>query len=227
MKPELFVFLSLVNKNLREGSLLSRQAFGVQTKYWKLLESLEPERLPDGTFRGDAQYFLEQNVQTPMAKFQSALRYYRDTLSCIPLPGESLVDSYIPRLVIAVTKRLQEKGSLPIGEVEITPDIMKLLVLITQQDMKELIVQEFELQDMPENLQDEVIATIGEMVMQGLIIRATESMNPEQLTTFEKMMTDSDDADAVMQYVESFIPDFDTAVVEEIAQVKTAMDSEE
>lgn len=227
MKPELFVFFSLVNKNLREGSLLHRRAYGTQTSYWKMLESLVPEKMPDGTYRGDAGYFLARAVQPPLQKFQGVLRYYRDGVNCQPLPGEALITSYVPRLVLAVTAALQERGRLTTDTVEMTPENINMLTIMDTYQMKQVIISAFNLGDMPAELQDDLIATIGELVVQGLLIQATDAMDEAQLAEFEKISEESQDPDEIMSYIEAFIPDFDGAVVAEVARIQAEMNEVE
>ena len=223
MKPELFVFLSLVNKNLREGSVLNRIAFGVETKAWRALASLQPERMPDGSYRGDAAYFLNRTVQTSMQKFQSAVRYYSERTNCVPLPGEQLTEDYIPRLVVEITKVLQEKGVLSTDMVEITPDNLGMIACMDTYQMKELIVSTFDLADMPAELQNDLIGTIGELVIQAVMVRAVENMDETQLAEFEQLTENGDNPESVLAFVESCLPEFDSVVAEEVMRIRSEM----
>lgn len=227
MDPLGIVLLHIANKTLREGSIMNRKAVGFDTSLWKLLQTMQPQRLPDGTYRGDAAYFLKQPVQLQLQKFQTTLLEFSTQLGITPLPGEHLTEQFVPRLARAIVTDLQAREVIANTQlIELTPEMVQLIASMDANEIHNLIIETFNLSELPQEIQQEMIDTVGEIVVQGLVIRATEHMTQEQADEFETVLDNAADAEDVLQFIEAIIPDFDQAVVDEIVMVKERMDND-
>ncbi|OHA84586.1 MAG: hypothetical protein A2408_02965 [Candidatus Yonathbacteria bacterium RIFOXYC1_FULL_52_10] len=90
-------------------------------------------------------------------------------------------------------------------------------------DIRALAVTELGLADLPQEMQDEVLAQIGENVMRGVAVAALEKLSPEDQAEFERLAGSGDEA-GTLAFLSSKIPDFNAFVAEEskkaIAELK-------
>ena len=231
MNPFEFALLFLLNKHLREGSLLNRKAAGADTEIFKMLQKMKPEKLSDGTYRGDAEFFLNQPVQLPLKKFQSVLKEFAEGSDTPPKAGEDLTREYIPRLANEIANKLQEDGHVKDGIIELTPERLRLIMTMDAQQLQQLIIETFKLEDMPTEMQKDLIDSIAQVVFDGVIAKATLMMTDEQVEDFEKLTESYKDTpegiEKVLTFIESVVPDFDQILADEVAGVKEELDRPE
>ena len=84
-------------------------------------------------------------------------------------------------------------------------------------------VKELEIEDLPHDMQDSLLASVGENIMRGVAIAALEKLSPEDQELFGTIAEGGDER-KTLEFLSSKIPDFNTFVADEtkkvIAEVK-------
>lgn len=84
-------------------------------------------------------------------------------------------------------------------------------------------VKELEIEDLPQDMQDSLLVSIGENIMRGVAIAALERLSPEDQEMFGTIAEEGDER-KTLEFLSSKIPDFNTFVADKtkkvIAEVK-------
>ena len=79
-------------------------------------------------------------------------------------------------------------------------------------------VKELGIEDLPQDMQDSLLASIGENIMRGVAIAALEKLSPEDQELFGTIAEEGDER-KTLEFLSSKIPDFNTFVAEETKKV--------
>lgn len=87
--------------------------------------------------------------------------------------------------------------------------------------LKQKIIQDLGLDNLPENQQEEVILNIAKIIFQAVLIRIIENLNKEEKDEFEKSLIEkSDDEQAMLDFLQLKIPNLNEIINEEIIKLK-------
>ncbi len=213
-----FATLVLLNRCLREGPFQGPRLYGKDTALWKSLGMLSPHQLPDGNWKGDAQFFFSTPVHEPLALLQETLRDLSRQYELSPNPGEHLTESFIPRIIqqIADAKRA-DTGS---DTVELTPENIILIAPLDANALRGLMVRVFEIENDAADHQDEVLARVGQMVFEGFITDAYDVLSESDQDALEALIEKTEDPNDVMLFLERRISNFDHLLASQVFRVK-------
>ena len=79
-------------------------------------------------------------------------------------------------------------------------------------------VKELEIEDLPQDMQDSLLASVGENIMRGVAIAALEKLSPEDQALFGTIAEEGDEQ-KTLEFLSSKIPDFNTFVADETKKV--------
>ena len=82
------------------------------------------------------------------------------------------------------------------------------------------LVQEFELQNLSPEEQSDYVNQIGELVLQGVIIKSLSAMDTEHTVELDRILDQGKDIRDIMHYLESSVPGFNDLVHDEIQSIK-------
>lgn len=82
------------------------------------------------------------------------------------------------------------------------------------------IITEFALGDMTPEEQMTYIDQIGELVVQGVLIKSLSALDADHATQLETLIDEGKSQDEVLQFLHSAIPGFNNLINEEIQSVK-------
>ncbi len=83
-----------------------------------------------------------------------------------------------------------------------------------------LIVTEFNLKDLPIDEQIEYVDQIGELVLQGVLIKSLAALDADQATQLESVVDSGKEATEILAFLEGAIPAFSELVHDEIKAVQ-------
>lgn len=215
-----FTRLALLTTTLREGKFSepANRRYGEETTLWQQLKQLVPEKLSDGTFRGDASFFLSMPVHRPLQSLQRMLSQLAQTVPIPPNPGEHLTNEYIPRIINAVAAaRSAEMGS---DVVTLTPEFAQIITPMDIQNLRTYIIATFDLGGYAPEEQEKLLDQIGQMVFQGFLETAHDRMSETDQTEFEKLLETANDPDTLFEFIEKTIPDFDQLLANEVTKLR-------
>lgn len=82
------------------------------------------------------------------------------------------------------------------------------------------IIEEFDLKNLPEQEQSDYVNQIGELVLQGVIIKSLSAMDTDHAAELDRIIDQGKEAHEIMHYLESSIPGFEDLVRDEIQAIK-------
>lgn len=82
------------------------------------------------------------------------------------------------------------------------------------------IIQEFELQNLPTEEQSDYVNQIGELVLQGVVIKSLSAMDTNHAAELDHIIDQGKEIHEIMHYLESSIPGFADLVNDEIQSIK-------
>ena len=82
------------------------------------------------------------------------------------------------------------------------------------------IIEEFELQNLSPDEQSDYVNQIGELVLQGVIIKSLSAMDTNHASELDHIIDQGKEAHEIMHYLESTIPGFADLVRDEIQAIK-------
>lgn len=82
------------------------------------------------------------------------------------------------------------------------------------------IITEFELQNLSPDEQSDYVNQIGELVLQGVIIKSLSAMDTNHTAELDHIIDQGKEAHEIMHYLESTIPGFADLVRDEIQAIK-------
>jgi hypothetical protein len=82
------------------------------------------------------------------------------------------------------------------------------------------IVAEFGLQSFSNEEQTQYVDQIGEIVLQGVLIKSLSILDENQATILDSMIDQEKSPEEIMSYLQTSIPGFNNLVIDEVAQVK-------
>lgn len=82
------------------------------------------------------------------------------------------------------------------------------------------IIEEFDLKNLPEHEQSDYVNQIGELVLQGVIIKSLSAMDTDHVAELDRIIDQGKEAHEIMHYLESSIPGFEDLVRDEIQAIK-------
>lgn len=87
--------------------------------------------------------------------------------------------------------------------------------------LQENIIKDLGLDALPESEREEALMSIGKMVFQGVLMRAINELSDEDAEAFGKLMEEKpDDQQAVLDFLQSKVSNFDEIVKEEAMNFK-------
>lgn len=89
------------------------------------------------------------------------------------------------------------------------------------QTFNETLVKEFNLQAYSPEEQQQYIDQLGELVLQGVLVKAFTAISDEQADQMEQALGQGMQPEQMMQMLQSMIPGFNELVRDEVMQVKT------
>lgn len=84
--------------------------------------------------------------------------------------------------------------------------------------IRENVVRELGIEELPREMQDEVIAKVGENIMQSVAIAALERLSPEDQAEFERVAGEGNE-DAARAFLTSRVSDLNALVATETKKV--------
>lgn len=82
------------------------------------------------------------------------------------------------------------------------------------------IVTEFGLQSFSTEEQVQYVDQIGEIVLQGVLIKSLSMLDEDQAAMLDNMIDQEKSPEDIMNYLQTAIPGFTNLVTDEVAQVK-------
>ncbi len=87
--------------------------------------------------------------------------------------------------------------------------------------LKENIIKELGLENLPEEKKLEILLGIGRVIQQNVILRILDELPEKDKDEFDKLLGEKgDDEEAVLKFLQSKIPNLDGIVNEEIEKFK-------
>ncbi len=78
-----------------------------------------------------------------------------------------------------------------------------------------ILVKALQISSLPEQEQQEMIASVGGIIYQAVLLRALEEMTEEQTTAFEKITEESTDPQTLFTFLRGNLQQFDQMIEEE------------
>lgn len=85
----------------------------------------------------------------------------------------------------------------------------------SQTQIRESIIELFNIRDLPEDKQEETINRIGAIIFQSVLMRTLPMLSEEDLANYEKMLEENVAPDELMNFFGEKIPNFLEIVAEE------------
>ncbi|MFC1637936.1 DUF5663 domain-containing protein [Patescibacteria group bacterium] len=92
-----------------------------------------------------------------------------------------------------------------------------------QQDasqIKQKVMQEFGLEGIDEEKQDEFLAKMGEMILKRVFVETVEKLDDEGRAHFEKMLEEKRTAEEVEEFLKVKIPNYDQMLESIVVELK-------
>lgn len=84
----------------------------------------------------------------------------------------------------------------------------------------DLLIKEFNLENLPSDEQSDYIDQIGELVLQGVLIKSLAVLDNDQAAQLESFIESGQEAIGILQFLQSSIPGFENLVHDEIKAVQ-------
>lgn len=95
-------------------------------------------------------------------------------------------------------------------------------------ELKATLVKDLGIADLPQEAQDQVLASLGDIILRSTTTAIFERLNDEQRTEFDRLSAD-EDPDKIQEFLNKTIPDMPKLMEEEvkktIARFKQAEDT--
>lgn len=88
-------------------------------------------------------------------------------------------------------------------------------MLANKNEIRQNIIDLFEIDKMPIDKQEEMIEKIGKIIFQSVLMRILPMMPPEDLEIYNKMMDDNESPEKVFDFLFEKIPNFFGIIAEE------------
>lgn len=88
-------------------------------------------------------------------------------------------------------------------------------MLTNKNEIRESIIDLFEIKKLPEEKQEEMINKIGQIIFQGVLVRVLPAMEEKDQDEFNKMMDSGTEPDKVFEFFLTKVPDFMLIVADE------------
>lgn len=82
------------------------------------------------------------------------------------------------------------------------------------------IIQEFELQNLTPDEQSDYVNQIGELVLQGVVIKSLAAIDTDHAAELDRLLDQGKQPHEIMHYLESTIPGFNDLIQDEIQSIK-------
>jgi hypothetical protein len=89
------------------------------------------------------------------------------------------------------------------------------------QTFHDTIVKEFNLQAYPPEEQQQYIDQLGELVLQGVLMKSFSAISDEQSEQMEQALGQGMAPEQMMAMLQEMIPGFNELIMDEVAQIKT------
>ena len=83
------------------------------------------------------------------------------------------------------------------------------------QELRDILIKELGIGELPEEAQDEIVVKLGEVILKSLTIAIFDKLPAEARVEFEKISAKGDHA-LIQEFLEENIPDMHTLMKEEI-----------
>jgi hypothetical protein len=95
----------------------------------------------------------------------------------------------------------------------------------TNQDVRDQLIQAYNLQALSAQEQDETIAKIGELVFQNVLMRVIPTLAEDKQSAFEALLEGNASPEEIFGFLSQEVPDLETIMQEESANFhKESMD---
>ena len=88
-----------------------------------------------------------------------------------------------------------------------------------QQQLAQQIIDELGIGSLPEDKRDEMIAEIGAIIYQAVLMRVVPLLSPEEQSQFDAL-ADEDNPQKLLDWLQSTVEDFNVIVADELAKFK-------
>lgn len=88
-------------------------------------------------------------------------------------------------------------------------------MLTNKSEVRQNIIDLFEIDKMPEDKQEEMIGKIGGIIFQAVILRVLPMMSEEDLAEYNKMMDENANPEKVFDFLFEKVPNFFGIIAEE------------
>lgn len=91
-----------------------------------------------------------------------------------------------------------------------------------EETLRQQIIEELSLTNESPEMIDEVIATIGELILQTVIIKVTENLDDDLVVVFEKIISSDDETskqEQISQFLAEHVPHLEEVVAESSKEV--------
>jgi len=82
------------------------------------------------------------------------------------------------------------------------------------------LIKEFGLESLSPEEQEDYIDQVGELVLQGVLIKSLSALSPEQALQLEAMIDAGKEQEDILHFLQTSIPSFVNLVQDEVAVVK-------
>jgi len=95
---------------------------------------------------------------------------------------------------------------------------------MTQDEVQQHILDAFDLSDLPEELKEAFLIQFGELVYKNVMMRAAELLGEDDIEEFDALIADSTEPQAIFQFLEKKLPNFEDIISEEVVRLKQESD---
>lgn len=88
-------------------------------------------------------------------------------------------------------------------------------MITNKSEVRQNIIDLFEIDKMPEDKQEEMIGKIGGIIFQAVILRVLPMMSPEDLEEYNRMMDENASPEKVFDFLFEKVPNFFGIIAEE------------
>ncbi len=85
---------------------------------------------------------------------------------------------------------------------------------------RELLIKEFSLAELPVDEQTEYVDQLGELVLQGVLIKSLAALDNDQAAQLETFIDSGKEVEEILEFLQSSIPGFIELVNDEIKAVQ-------
>ena len=93
-----------------------------------------------------------------------------------------------------------------------------------QQEFRDQLIKLYEIEDLEQSEQDELLGEIGGVVFQAALIRVTPTLSEDAQAQVEKLMDSNASPDEMFALIRSVAPNFDQIIAEEAVAFKGQVD---